>query len=555
MDFTGGVSGALSMRRIATVFRLARAALVLLGAWVLPSGATAGFHYRVQASADLSRLHVEACFGGVSPRRLVSYDAQAIRYLGQVVAQAGHHARALRAARRTIPLPELQPDECVRYSVAIDRDATHGWFKTRQSTRHQVLLPIHRWLWFPEPFDAHTQSIDITFSLPHGMAVSTPWRWLGRNGDVVRYRYRARPPDWGGRVAIGRFDTFTHDIGTSHIRIAILNGKSPVDTEAIHEWLVRNLEALTLAYGEFPVPRLQVLVVPVGGDREPVPWGQVVRGGGDAVHLYIDQTQPLSEFLDDWVLIHELSHLLHPLLGGEDHWLSEGLASYYQNLLRARAGLLPAAQAWEKLHAGFRRGQRGTPRDRTLAQVSEAMSRNHLYMRVYWSGAAISLLADHALRERGDGQSLDRALAGLRRCCLPTRRQWSARELMDKLDAITGTDIFSRLYQRHVPSTVFPDLTYVYHDLGLIGVGNRLRFNPAAPAVDMRRAIMSAGRYPVRRKRPARCVQAAGRALSAAGGRAAATADSGHRATFPAPWRAGCYNRVYPRSGRVIPAR
>ena len=37
-------------------------------------------------------------------------------------------------------------------------------------------------------------------------------------------------------------------------------------------------------------------------------------------------------------------------------WLSEGTASYYQNVLRARAGILPAEDAWQRMHSGFRRG-------------------------------------------------------------------------------------------------------------------------------------------------------------------------------------------------------
>ncbi len=77
------------------------------------------------------------------------------------------------------------------------------------------------------------------------------------------------------------------------------------------------------------------------------------------------------------MLVHELSHLLHPVIDGYDRWLSEGIASYYQNVLRARAGLRSAQWSWDALHAGFERGIRSTQRGRSLAEVSESMMRDH----------------------------------------------------------------------------------------------------------------------------------------------------------------------------------
>ena len=113
-------------------------------------------------------------------------------------------------------------------------------------------------------------------------------------------------------------------------------------------------------------------MVPIGHGGEPVPWGEVMRGGGDAVHLYIDQTQPPAAFLADWVLMHELSHLLHPNLEGDGRWLYEGLATYYQEALRARAGSLTEADAWQRLHQGFERGRIDTRVGKGLGAASEA---------------------------------------------------------------------------------------------------------------------------------------------------------------------------------------
>ena len=258
--------------------------------------------------------------------------------------------------------------------------------------------------------------------------------------------------------------------------------------------MTANLSALVTAYGSLPVADLQLLVVPIGRGDEPVPWGEVQRGGGDAVHVYIDQRFSEAAFMDDWVLVHELSHLLHPVIVSDDRWLSEGIASYYQNVLRARAGLMTAETAWNKLHAGFERGIRGTAPGRSLAEVSETMMRDRSFMRVYWSGAAVALLADVELRRSSAGaQSLDSALAAFRDCCLPADRVWSAHAFMQQLDRLTGTSIFVNLYQEHVDSDAFPDLAAIYTELGLQRMtATRLRLDPTAADADICAAIMAA---------------------------------------------------------------
>ncbi|MBC8006988.1 MAG: hypothetical protein H7X76_02960, partial [Prolixibacteraceae bacterium] len=156
----------------------------------------------------------------------------------------------------------------------------------------------------------------------------------------------------------------------------------------------------------------------------------------------------------------------------DDIWLSEGVATYYQNVLRARGGRLSATEAWQRLHAGFVRGMQSA-HGLTLAQATESMYRDGTYMRVYWEGAAILLIADVRLRQLTVGkQSLDTALAALNECCAATDRAWSARELFEKLDEVTGTGVFREIHDQHVASRNFPDMSQTYRALGVtIGPG------------------------------------------------------------------------------------
>jgi predicted metalloprotease with PDZ domain len=242
------------------------------------------------------------------------------------------------------------------------------------------------------------------------------------------------------------------------------------------------------------VAHAQLVVVPGARGNEPVPWAYVLRGGAPAAHFFINQRRPLAEFLSDWTAVHELSHMLLPYVRPEDAWLSEGTASYYQNVLRARAGTIPAREAWQKLHSGFRRGMKSMP-GLTLADATERMFRDGAFMRVYWEGAAIMLLADQRLRSRtGGAQSLDSALARLRACCLSPDAGWQARELFAKLDELTQTGVFGELYEAHVASAAFPPVADAYRLLGLEleEEGASIHMLDAAPEIAYRDAIMRA---------------------------------------------------------------
>jgi predicted metalloprotease with PDZ domain len=144
------------------------------------------------------------------------------------------------------------------------------------------------------------------------------------------------------------------------------------------------------------------------------------------------------------------------------------------------------------MHGGFQRGMERAA-GVTLADATERMYRNGAFMRVYWEGAAIMLLADQRLRARTQGrQSLDTALDQLQRCCLSGEVGWRGRDLFGKLDELTGTTVFSELYQQHVGADNFPDIADAYRALGLrVTTGGDVVLLDDAPQRADRDAIMS----------------------------------------------------------------
>ncbi|MBA3564180.1 MAG: hypothetical protein H0W33_09280 [Gammaproteobacteria bacterium] len=297
---------------------------------------------------------------------------------------------------------------------------------------------------------------------------------------------------WPARVAFGDFEIDTIEVPGARLRLALLGGDGRAGRDAVRRWISEAATAVSTLYGRFPLESAQILVLPSSQSGSPVPWAQVLRGGGASAHFFINARASEAELRGDWTAAHELSHMLLPYVDRDDAWLSEGFASYHQNVLRARAGMLSPADAWQKLDAGFQRGIRGTVENRSLSEVSSSMGRNRAYMRVYWSGATIALMADVRLRQQTDNrQSLGTALEALETCCLPGTRTWSARELFAKLDELTGTQVFRDLYAAHAHSEDFPDLRAVFRDLGIDASRGRLRLEADAPLARIRDAIMN----------------------------------------------------------------
>ena len=176
------------------------------------------------------------------------------------------------------------------------------------------------------------------------------------------------------------------------------------------------------------------------------------------VDLYANLARPLDDFYGDWTATHEFSYLLLPRLTAEHRWLAEGFASYYQNVLMARAGQYTPEFALRMLIEGFARGRASRP-ELSPNEAAQAGIHQARY-KIYWSGAAFFLLADVELRKRSGGQkSLDTVLDHFEHCCLPTSRRWSGEALLSRLDSFLDQPLFAPLYKRLADTPGFPDTT------------------------------------------------------------------------------------------------
>jgi hypothetical protein len=447
--------------------------------------------YTVAIDPVLSTLSVRACFEGIAPSTLVAESLDATLALIDIRVE---NSRKSIEPGGSISLRSVPENGCVVYRVDVSRPIRRH-DRTGDKIHHvgkDLLASVGLWLWRPEKLEAD-EDIEVTFVLPEGITVSAPWMPVALSSERAVFRTGRSPYDWPASVAFGRFKEREIRVGDARLRLAVLDGTPAADVEQIEAWIRDSAQMVADLYGRFPQSQAQILVVPGARGNEPTPWAYVVRGGGPAAHFFVNQRRPIREFFEDWTAVHELSHLLLPYVNSDDIWLSEGVATYYQTVLRARSGRTSALEAWQRLHAGFVRGMESA-HGMTLAQATENMYRDGTYMRVYWEGAAMVLMADVRLRQMTAGkQSLDTALAALNDCCAMTDRAWSARELFDKLDEATGMRIFGEIYDQHVASRNFPDLSLTYRALGITTGAGGIEFATRDREILLRDAIMDAG--------------------------------------------------------------
>ena len=167
------------------------------------------------------------------------------------------------------------------------------------------------------------------------------------------------------------------------------------------------------------------------------------------------------------------------------------MATYYQNVLRARSGLLTPAQAWDRLYQGFKRGAKAQS-DQTLEEIASNMHRSHAYQRVYWAGAAYWLTVDRDLRRASAGKmNLETALSRFRDCCLPAYREWKPEEFVARLAQLSENDVFVARYREFAAMRQFPDWEKLYSELGIRDSGDHLAFAADAKDATIREAIMA----------------------------------------------------------------
>ena len=286
-------------------------------------------------------------------------------------------------------------------------------------------------------------------------------------------------------TAFGALRSRTIDVGGERIEIATLPGDLDLSDAAADAWIAGSARLVHDYYGRPPVPSALVILVPTSGRG--IGYGRTLGNGGASVILPLGEHSTAEELGRGWELTHELLHTAFPLLDREHAWLSEGLATYVEPLLRARRGMIPPEEALSHL---YRRMPFGLP-----TPGGPGLDGSTSWGRVYWGGAIFCLLADVAIRERTAGKkSLDDALRAFVAAGGHVGARWPVSRVVTVADAATGVPVFAELYASLGQHGGAVDLAATWKNLGVLPDGLSVRFDESAPRAWIRRALVMPGR-------------------------------------------------------------
>ena len=245
-------------------------------------------------------------------------------------------------------------------------------------------------------------------------------------------------------------------------------------------WVERSALAVAGYFGRFPVPRAELLMVPVDGGV--VGSGVSYGAPSPLVRVRVGRMTSRAQFLDDWVMVHEMIHLAVPGLPRSQTWLHEGIATYVESIARARAGLIAAPAMWIAL---ARQMPQGLPQD-----GDHGLDHTPTWGRIYWGGAMFCLLADVQIRRRGANRAgLQQALQGLLAAGGSYAVRWPLERILAAADASVGQTTLTELHEMLKDCPGEMKLEALWHDLGVpLGRGAKT-LREDAPLAALRRAI------------------------------------------------------------------
>jgi hypothetical protein len=275
----------------------------------------------------------------------------------------------------------------------------------------------------------------------------------------------------------------TRELEVEGVRLHVALDETEFSTGApvLLEWIERSLHIVAHYYGAFPVRELTIRVLP--GPMGGVGGGTTFGAPRALIRVRVGRGADAATLRNDWVLVHEMTHLALPEVGEEHAWLSEGLATYVEGVARVQAGNRTAADVWAE---DLRSMPRGLPQP-----GDRGLDHTHTWGRTYWGGALFCLLADIEIRQRtANRQGLQQALRAIARESGGLGTQWPIDRVFATGDRAVGTRVLEELYASMKDAPVATDLPALWRRLGIEADGDTVRVHEDAPLAPIRWAIL-----------------------------------------------------------------
>jgi hypothetical protein len=268
--------------------------------------------------------------------------------------------------------------------------------------------------------------------------------------------------------------------GGGQIDVVFADGATGLDRGPVLRWIGTSAQAVTTYFGRFPVAHVGILVIADDGAR--ISAGATYGFGDSAIRIAVGRAANDAVFKDDWVLVHEMTHLALPTVPRRSVWLLEGNATYVEPIARAQAGQLDPTVVWHWALEGMPKG---------LPQPGDqGLDHTPTWGRTYWGGALFWLLADIRINQQThDRLGVQDALRAINRKSGGIVARWSVDEVAAAGDRATGTDVLASLYAQMKGMPVTIDLKNLFVELGVAERDGKIVFDDHARLAEIRRRI------------------------------------------------------------------
>lgn len=272
--------------------------------------------------------------------------------------------------------------------------------------------------------------------------------------------------------------------GDPELTLAVPPGALKIAPEQIAAWVSAVAEGNRRFWARSPAKGGLVVLIPT--QRGGVPFGRVLSLGGAVVTVLVGETATNKELYDDWVLVHEFIHLGSPLMRDTGAWLNEGFATFYEPVLRTRAGWKSEDDVWREWISSMPRG---------MPAMTDIGLENAGRGGIYWGGALFVLMAEiESLKASGGKIGFSDCLRTILAEGGDVTTKWPTMRFLDRCDALLGKTVIAPLAKQHIAKGSTMDLDRLWKRLGVsMAEGGAIRYDDKAELAWLRPLIIWGG--------------------------------------------------------------
>lgn len=320
-----------------------------------------------------------------------------------------------------------------------------GW---PQYLRYQSMEPDHKQdttFWTGKALfivGGTNPDIEVSFNLPKGWIVSTPWRNIRR--DNKRFSIANQSELISSLILVGQHSESIVRSGNTKITLAIAGEIQPYQ-KTIHDTVEKYLKSYLNVFKDGPDENVLFIINPYESDDQN---GAEGRGTTRSVSILMDNwLDETNRHLWGTFLGHEVFHIWNGLtalqaFSGHEHWFVEGVTNYYSDIASLHLGYITKREYLNRIESAC---------ELYLSASNEfAISEARDTRLSYAGGSLIAAALDFDLREhKKNRKSLDNVMQLMYKQFSDIDVEYTQSDILNAINKIAGKD-FKPFFQNFV---------------------------------------------------------------------------------------------------------